>query len=109
MPGGRPSKYTPELLEKAWHYLEHYEEYGCAFPSDFGLGLALDIHSSTVYEWAKDKKKKEFSEILDKINVSQQQVAWDKGLRGEYNANLVKLLLGKHGYSEKSYGCIGCI
>jgi len=101
MPAGRPTKYTPELLEKAWHYVENYEDYGCAFPSDIGLSLALDINNSTVYAWAKDENKHEFSKILDKINKLQQQVAWNKGLKGEYNANLVKLLLGKHGYSDK--------
>lgn len=97
----RPTKYTPELLEKAWHYVENYEEYGQAFPSDIGLASAINIADSTLYEWAKHEDKPEFSEILEKINRDQQFVAWNKGLRGEYNANLVKLLLGKHGFSDK--------
>ena len=29
-------------------------------------------------------------------------MAWNKGLKNEYNAQLVKLLLGKHGYHDKS-------
>lgn len=99
---GRPTKYTEELLEKAREYVYSYEEHGHAFPSDIGLSVVLDIHSSTLYEWAKDDSKTEFSEILDKINKHQQLVAWNKGLNGDYNANLVKLLLGKHGYSDKA-------
>lgn len=98
---GRPTKYNKEILEKALHYLDNYEEYGDAFPSDIGLIDALDIASSTLYEWAKHEDKKDFSEILDKINRKQQRVAWQKGLKNEYNASLVKLLLGKHGYSDK--------
>lgn len=100
--GGRPTKCTPELLKKAWHYLESYEEFGDAFPSDIGLADALDISSSTLYNWGNDERKTEFVEILEKINRKQQRVAWNKGLNGDYNANLVKLLLGKHGYSDKA-------
>lgn len=99
---GRPTKYKPELLEKANYYLENYEEYDHAFPSDIGLAYVLDISDSTLYSWAKDDDKAEFLDILDKINRAQQFVAWNKGLKGEYNANLVKLLLGKHGFTEKT-------
>lgn len=102
MAGGRPTKYTPELLEKAEEYLHTYEQYDHAFPSDIGLTMVLGIASSTLYKWAEDPDKAEFTEILGKINKSQQLVAWNKGLKGEYNANLVKLLLGKHGFSEKT-------
>lgn len=101
MPGGRPTKYTPELLEKAKEYVHNYEMYDQAFPSDIGLALVLGIGTTTLYEWAKDDRKKEFQDILVEINSTQQIVAWNKGLRGEYNAMLVKLLLGKHGHHEK--------
>lgn len=98
---GRPSKYNETTLEIAEDYLHNYEAYGCAFPSIIGLSLALDVHRDTVHAWGNDEDKPEFSDILEKINKLQQQVAWQKGLTGEYNANLVKLLLGKHGYSDK--------
>lgn len=101
MAGGRPTKYTPELLEKAREYIHCYSEHDHAFPSHVGLSVVLGVTPTTFYEWAKDPKKAEFSEILENINAHQQLVAWDKGLKGEYNANLVKLLLGKHGYSDK--------
>lgn len=99
---GRPTKYTPELLDKAGEYLKVYQSLGHAFPSDLGLSDYLEISTSTLYDWAKDESKQAFSDILDKINTQQQLVAWDKGLKGDYNASLVKLLLGKHGYSEQS-------
>lgn len=102
MPGGRPTKYTPELVEKAREYVDTYDMYDHAFPSDIGLCEVLGISTATLYVWAKDEHKSEFIDILDRINIRQQQVAWNKGLKGEYNANLVKLLLGKHGFSEKN-------
>ena len=98
----RPTKYTKELIELAEQYLENYEKYDHAFPSDIGLADVLGIATSTLHTWNKEEGKEQFSNILDKINTKQQLVAWNKGLKGEYNANLVKLLLGKHGFSEKS-------
>jgi hypothetical protein len=98
---GRPSKYTPELLEKAKGYIAKYESLDHAFPSDIGLADYLDIGTTTLYDWEKDEDKKEFADILGEIDRKQQLVAWNRGLRGDYNANLVKLLLGKHGFSEK--------
>jgi len=101
----RPTKCTPELVAKASEYLDVWESLEHAFPSDIGLldylsSNGLGIVSSTLYEWKKDKDHP-LSEILATINAKQQLVAWNKGLKNEYNANLVKLLLGKHGFSEK--------
>jgi len=99
---GRPTKYNPEILTKTKEYIENYEAHGDAFPSLIGLSLALDINISTVEEWGKDKTKAKFSSMLGKILSTQQRVAWTKGLNGTYNASLVKLLLTKHGYSDKT-------
>lgn len=98
----RPTKYSKELLEKAEKYLHNYDSYDHAFPSDIGLADVLDICAKTLYNWANDESKIEFSQILEKIERKQQLVAWQKGLTGQYNSNLVKLLLGKHGYHDKS-------
>lgn len=94
----RPTKYTPELLEKARNYLNVYET---AIPSIIGLASYLEIRTSTVYDWRTHEDKQEFSDILDRILQAQHEKLWDMGLRGEYNAALVKLALGKHGYSDK--------
>ena len=93
----RPTKYTPELLDKANTYLSTYTR---LIPSHQDLRLSLDISESTLYDWAQ--KYDEFSDILAKVKLTQFTVAMDGGLGGEMNANLVKLLMGKHGLSEKS-------
>ena len=93
----RPTKYTPELLDKANTYLSTYSR---LIPSHQDLCLRLDISESTLYDWAQ--KHDEFSEILARVKLTQFTVAMDGGLGGEMNANLVKLLMGKHGLSEKS-------
>lgn len=94
------SKYTEEFVNAAKAYVNNYADHGHAFPSVTGLTRLLGISRSTIYYWAEDDTK-EMQEILDQINAEQELVAWNKGLKGEYNANLVKLLLGKHGYSDK--------
>ena len=100
MPGGRPTNYDKDIVEKAWAYVDRYEEYGHAFPSVVGLCKVINRSRTTLYDWASQKDN-EFSYILEAINENQELVAWNKGLTGAYNANLTKLLLGKHGYSEK--------
>lgn len=92
----RPTKYTPELLEKANTYLLEYTR---LIPSHQDMCLYLDISDATLYRWAEEKA--EFKEILAKVKQMQFVVAMDGGLGGDMNANLVKLLMGKHGLSDK--------
>ena len=101
MSGGRPTKYTPELMEKAKSYLDDYEHHGAQFPSHIGLALYLDINTDTIYDWAKQESKKAFSDILAKILQTQHEMLIGHGISGDFNSNITKLVLGKHGYSEK--------
>jgi len=93
----RPTKYSDELLEKANGYLLQYTR---LIPSNQDLCLHLNISESTLYDWAQ--KHEEFSDILARVKLTQFAVAMDGGLGGDMNANLVKLLMGKHGLSDKS-------
>lgn len=97
----RPTKYNKEIIEKTEHYLEHFEDYGDVIPSIVGLSLVIDISRETIHTWAKEKGKEKFSDILEKINARQQQVLISKGLTNQFNSNITKLVLGKHGYSDK--------
>jgi hypothetical protein len=60
----------------------------------------LGISRDTLYDWAKHDDKK-FSDILSECNAEQERTLLNMGLIGEYNSNIVKLVLGKHGYNEK--------
>lgn len=98
---GRPTKYTPELIAKVKEYLTTWEEQGDEIPSHAGLALHINIRRSTLYKWQKDEDKVEFSDTLDQIMLIQQKVLLNKGLNGEHNASIVKLMLANHGYSGK--------
>jgi hypothetical protein len=102
MAGGRPTKYTPELIERAKEYANgQYEIIGDVIPTIAGLANYLDIVRDTVHEWVKEEDKKEFSDIVAKMLQSQESILVAKGLDGKFNASITKLLLTKHGYSDK--------
>jgi hypothetical protein len=103
MAGGRPTKYSDEVLGTAVDYLYRYDEepYNDVFPSVVGLACVLKISKSTLYDWASQDEKEEFSDILVQINQSQERVLLSKGLTGDFNSAITKLVLGKHGYHDK--------
>ena len=98
---GRPTKYSQAMLNEANDYLLNYEENGDVIPSIVGLALALNLHRDTINDWSRQESKAEFSAILEKINQTQQNVLIKKGLKGEFNSNITKLVLGKHGFHDK--------
>lgn len=99
----RPTKYLGnETLEKAWYYYEHFEECGDVIPSTCGLARYLGVDRSQVFRWSKLDSRKDFRNILDIIQTKQEVVLMNKGLTGDFNANIAKLALGKHGYSDKA-------
>ena len=98
----RPSEYNDEVLVIANEYLDNFKtEYGHAIPSLVGLAKVLKKSRECLYNWARDEDKKEFSDILEKINTDQEFELMNGGLNGDLNPAITKLALGKHGYSDK--------
>ncbi len=101
MPAGRPTKLTPEAIEKAIDYINGgYEACGDSIPSHVGIALLLNIATSTLYKWANEDSE-EFSSILESCRQKQHQLLIGKGLSGDFNPSIAKLVLGKHGYHER--------
>lgn len=100
-PGGRPQIYSQEKVDTARLYIANYGNYGDRVPSNVGLARVLEISRSTLYKWGSDDEKPEFADILEEIQSSQERILLNMGLDGTYNSNIVKLMLGKHGYREK--------
>ena len=115
MQAGRPTKLTPETLEKAKHYIE-----GCIdtpietekgvlsyvevnLPSVVGLARYLDVDKTTIYEWCKGNQElsSEFSPIVKQVEQEQEKRLINKSLGGLYQPKIAGMLLGKHGYYEK--------
>ncbi len=97
----RPTKYNKELLAKAQDYLVNYDQYDHAIPSEAGLADILDITRETLNQWKKDEGKEKFSDTLKQIQNKQEVIAVNKGIKGDFNAAITKLILHNHGYSDK--------
>jgi len=99
-PTGRPTSWSLELEGDAWNYANGgWQKEGDAIPSVVGLCRVLKRARSTLYKWA-DEEDKSFSDILASINESQEHVTLNGSLKGDLNAAISKLVLGKHGYQE---------
>lgn len=96
-PVGRPSKYTPELLAECHQYLKDYN----TFPSIAGLAVRLKVSRDTLHTWAKEEDKIEFSDIYTQLLALQEDELLRNGLMGHWNASMAKMVLTKHGYSDK--------
>lgn len=96
---GRPSKLAESLIKAKEYLMGGYETVGDVVPSVAGLACYLGISRSTAQEYAKENA--EFSGTLEAIKTLQENKLINKGLIGDFNSTIVKLMLSNHGYSEK--------
>lgn len=101
MAAGRPTHYSDEIVRRAKEYLANYESEGDVVPSVAGLAVCLGRSRTLLHDWAADEDKTEFKDILEQIGAKQERVTLNKALVGDFNSNIAKLLLGKHGYHDK--------
>lgn len=100
-PGGRPTKLTTGLIERANEYIESiWMKEGSVIPTVEGLALYLGTSRRNIYQWAEDIEQ--FSHTLEWLQALQSRVLQDKGLTGEFNSNITKLILSaKHQFVER--------
>ena len=102
MAGGRPSKYTKELLEQAQWYVDNWRETGEVVPTLAGMAIRCGVDKHTISRWRKDEKNKpEFCALCARVEQQQELLLISGGLTKSYDSGLAKLLLHKHGYSDK--------
>ena len=88
------------MLQRTKEYLDGgYLEKSRVIPSVVGLARYLDVSRSTLYLWGDNHD--EFSGILDSIKDEQHEILVSSGLTGDFNPTMAKLMLTKHGYSDK--------
>ena len=108
MAGGRPTDYTPEIVEKARAYLDWCGDEVISenrikvnIPSIEWLSVDIGVNRDTIYQWEKENGKEEFSDIIMEIRAEQANRLLNNGLSWTYNPTIAKLMLTKHGYSDK--------
>lgn len=94
----RPTIYTEEFLETAYEYITDCPD---VIHSVVGLCIHLNISKSTAYKWVSEEKE-EFSDIIDTVSALQERKLMGGGLSNEFNSAITKLLLSKHGYTDKT-------
>lgn len=99
---GRPTKYDDMMLAKAQLYLDTYKEQGDVVPTLVGMALALDVATNTLYNWAENEVSAEFLSIFTRVEQMQHRILVNQGLVGAFNPAITKMMLTKHGYSDKA-------
>ena len=117
---GRPTKYTPDLVDKVYEYLDTckqtVEDYvktdgeksqsyqriiHANIPKRTGLAGYLKVNQETLTEWGKIYP--DFSAALDEVDRQQHDRLVEGGLNGDFSPVITKLMLSNnHGYREKS-------
>lgn len=101
MPAGRPTVYGDNILKLARGYLTTFKDMGDVVPSVAGLACVLGVTRETCHAWARDPSKEEFSHILWELAQRQERELLNNGLAGNFNAPITKMMLTKHGYSDR--------
>lgn len=99
--GGRPTKYSEEMLQKANDYLAMSCPENMEVPTVEGLAIALDIDDDTVVEWSK--LYPEFSATIKRLKSKQKMHLINAGMFGgkEVNSTMAIFLLKvNHGLVE---------
>lgn len=116
--GGRPTSYNEDILIQSKTYIDSCEDEEIQvisgqsesftkyetklkvnIPTIEGLARYLKISRSTLYLWIKDHDM--FSDIIDELQYKQAERLLSNGLSGNYNSTIAKVLLTKHGYTDK--------
>ncbi|HBF48192.1 MAG TPA: hypothetical protein DDW91_17800 [Shewanella frigidimarina] len=101
MAGGRPTKYNDEMVTLAEDYIVNFGEYGDAVPTIAGLACEIGISRDTVYAWMAEPEKQAFSDIAKQLMTHQERKLTNGSLSNQLNPMIAKLMLSKHGYSDK--------
>ena len=101
MKRGRPTIYTPKLVEEAWKYVNGgWQLAGDLVPSVAGLACEIHVNRETLRLWAKDENNAFFG-ILNEIMQIQERSLLRGGLAGDFNPSITKMMMTKHGYSDR--------
>ena len=90
-PGGRPSEYKPEYVEKL--SLKQNES-TTELPTITGLSIYLGKVVNTLKNWSKEQP--EFLTALMMLQAYQKRELINRGLLGTYNSTIAKLILSSN-------------
>lgn len=89
------------MVKAARDYIENHEEHEDPVPTVAGLASVIGTTRKTIYEWIKHEENADFRDILEELLQKQERVLVRNGLLNAFNAPITKMMLTKHGYSDK--------
>ena len=89
----RPTKYSQKVLELTDKYIEDAQKDLTKLPKIESLAIVLKVERKTLYNWANNKKGKEFKQRLEQINALQLERLIDVGIFQKCNPAIVKMML----------------
>lgn len=109
--GGRPTKFTPDLVLLAESYINDWKATEKKLvPTIEGLAMALGVAKKTLFRWEAEPLEdhedpelyKRYCHCLDNVRHLQADLLIHGSLDGKMNSTISKLLLSNLGYREKS-------
>ena len=97
-PGGRPTKYTPDMVDRLEGYMHNCPD---ELPSKSGFAIFVGVHVNTLDNWSR--KHSEFLWALRRLHTLQESELINKGLAGQYNSTICKLILSRN---QGHFGCV---
>lgn len=110
---GRPREYDPAYhLTQTRLYLDggvkELELYSTneskwikvKLPQIAGLAVFMKVGRNTIYEWMKVYP--DFRDTMEQLMAEQEEMLIEYGLNNRFNSTITKLLLGTHGYKDKT-------
>jgi hypothetical protein len=97
----RPSSYNQKVISKIDEYLGTVGRLQTKLPTRYGFAKFIGVNGDTLVEW--EKKDKEFSAAIKKIDNEQKEQLMDDGLYGGKECNVgmaIFLLKANHGMIE---------
>jgi hypothetical protein len=95
------TRFKAKMINDAREYIANHMALGDPVPTVAGLACVLGVTRKTIYEWAKDPSKKGVSDILEELAQTQERELVKNGLLNAFNAPITKMMLTKHGYSDR--------
>ena len=98
-PVGRPNTLNSKKDDATKYLYGGWKEVGDIIPSVAGMACYLGVTRETIYDW--QRKDTEFSDTMNSVMAIQEREILNGTLGGTFNAPFAKLLMTKHGYSDK--------
>jgi len=101
-PVGAPSKYTESMPDRLRDYVHGgFAGDGDVIPTKAGFAVLVEVCEKTLDNWGSEHP--EFLRMLQYLLAKQHKLLINKGLTGDYNSTIGKMLLcSDHGHKERS-------